>query len=122
MTEEANDEPVGTQKSEYFRGRVLRFVGMFLISGVITYGVVNPSSSRVGDIIVMLLIGLVGAGTHYAGRKLSPGAHWSSIRGGCLAVLAPLIFGLVFVIIFMGLLSDTGLFDFLGGIIAVFAG
>ena len=29
MTEETNDQPVDTQKSGYFRGRVLRFIGMF---------------------------------------------------------------------------------------------
>ena len=117
--DELNEEPNETQKSMHFRGRVLRFIGMFIIAGVIMYAPMIASNTSGGEITFLLLIGLAGAGIHYAGRKLSPGALWSSVRGGCLAAIGPPIVGFVFLVLILGALSDSGLGELVGEILSI---
>jgi len=110
---EPNDEPHVTRDDTYFGGRILRFVGMLVMVGVIMYAGIFEDWRLSGDeIAVLLVIGLAGAATHFAGRKLAPGAHGASFRGGLLAVIGvPIALLLVVLLFFTSLLRSCGVIN-----------
>ena len=80
-------------------GALFRFLGMTVIIGsailIILTGVNDGGP---------LIFALVGAGLHFAGRKLAPDAHWASATGGAvagvgsIALIVAVILGLFFII------------------------
>jgi len=102
---EPDDDPQVTQDGTHFGGRFLRFAGMLVIVGVIMYaGVFEDWRLSGGELGVLLVIGLAGVATHFAGRKLAPGEHGASIKGGLLAVIGVLIAAALVVFFFMSVL------------------
>ena len=108
---EPDDEPQVTQDDTHFGGRILRFVGMLVIIGTIMYaGFIKGWRISGGELGVLLAFGLAGAAMHFAGRKLTPGKHGASIRGGLFAVIGLPIAGILIVLfLFSGLLRSCGL-------------
>ena len=100
-------------------GRILRFVGMFIVIAVAVFTVTVTADSKIlasigtelfgrQPIGPLILTGLVGAAMHFAGRKLAPGVSGASKRGGIVALIVlagPIVFVWVVVII-LSLLLD----------------
>ena len=98
----------GTSTGRIIWGRILRFTGMFVIIAVAIFGVTVTAESRIlasiGKVFFgsqpiaigpLLMIGLVGAAMHFAGRQLAPAIHGASKRGGILALIVvagPIVF------------------------------
>jgi len=66
-----------------FLGLCLRFLGMFLIVAAIVVWFALWRNFEPG---AYLLIGLVGAAAHFAGRKISPGSAGTSASGALVGV------------------------------------
>ena len=87
-------------------GRILRFTGMFVIIAVAIFGVTVTAESKILASLgrelfgsqpfgPLLMIGLVGASIHFAGRRLAPEIHGASERGGIFALIViagPIVF------------------------------
>jgi hypothetical protein len=89
-------------------GALSRFLGMSIMIGSAFLILINGADDA-GPLILALV---VGAGLHYAGRKLAPGAHWASATGGAVAgigAIALILVPVVFVIILI-----LGVLKFLG--------
>ncbi len=88
-------------------GALFRFLGMTVIIGsailIILTGVNDGGP---------LIFALVGAGLHFAGRKLAPDAHWASATGGAVAGIGAI--ALILVPIILGILFIIGVLKFLG--------
>jgi uncharacterized membrane protein YjjP (DUF1212 family) len=85
-------------------GVLLRFLGMvFIVPSVPAF---FASLGDWHDALLALIIGMIGAGMHYAGRKLAPDAGRASVAGGITVVVA-VIAGTV--------ISIWIIFDFLFG-------
>ena len=79
-------------------GALLRFLGMAVIIGsAILFFLTGVNDGG------PLIFALVGAGLHFAGRKLAPDAHWASATGGAvagvgsIALIVAVILGLFFI-------------------------
>ncbi len=96
-------------------GALLRFLGMAVIIGSATLFFLTGVNDG-GP----LIFALVGAGLHFAGRKLAPDAHWASATGGAvagvgsIALIVAVILGLFFII--------SHPTDVLGWVWAIFTG
>jgi len=94
-------------------GRILRFAGMFIVIAVAIFVVTVTADSKIlasigkelfgrEPIGPLILIGLVGASMHFAGRQLAPGIDGASKRGGIVALIVlagPIVFVWAVVII-----------------------
>ena len=79
-------------------GALLRFLGMAVI--IVSAFLIFLSQGTDGG---PLILALVGAGMHFAGRKLASGAHGASATGGvvgvvCATVIGALLLWLFFII------------------------
>lgn len=108
--DDAGDLPQQQENTErVIYGRILRFTGMFtIIAATILWVGMNfkTESLEWGSAVIealfglqsagpLILIGLVGAAMHFAGRQLAPEKPWASARGGIVALIViagPLIF------------------------------
>ena len=115
---EPDDEPRVTQNDTHFGGRFLRFIGMLLIVGVIMFaGFLNHWRVSGSEFGVLLVIGLAGAAAHFTGRKLAPGKHWASIRGGLFAVIGLPIAGFFFLFVALKMIFGSPLAGAIGGVL-----
>ena len=89
-------------------GALSRFLGMaIMIGSAILIFVMGANDT---GLLILALIG--GAGLHFAGRKLAPGARWASATGGAVAGIGAI--ALIVVPIILVILFIIGVLSFLG--------
>jgi len=78
------DDPVEVKRPMQILGVLFRFLGMAIIIG--SAFLIFLSRGKDGG---PLILALVGAGMHFAGRKAASGAHAASVTGGVAESAAP---------------------------------
>jgi hypothetical protein len=92
------DDLVEVKRPMQILGVLLRFLGMAII--IVSVFLIFLSGGNDGGSLILIL---VGAGMHFAGRKVAPGTHSASVTGGvagvgCVTVIGALILGFLFII------------------------
>ena len=94
----SRQESPATSATMRILGVLLRFLGMAVI--IVSAFLIFLSQGTDGG---PLILALVGAGMHFAGRKLAPGTHAASVTGGVagvgsIALIVAVILGFLFII------------------------
>ncbi len=109
----SRQESPATSATMRILGVLLRFLGMAVI--IVSAFLIFLSQGTDGG---PLILALVGAGMHFAGRKVAPGTHAASFMGGVVGVGFVTVIGAL-IIGFLFILSHPGewlgwLFELLG--------
>ncbi len=104
----SRDESPAISPTTRILGALSRFLGMAIMIGS-AFLIIFTGANDAGPLI-FALVG--GAGLHFAGRKLAPGAHWASATGGAVAGIGAI--ALILVPIILGILFIIGVLKFLG--------
>jgi hypothetical protein len=98
-----NHDPVKVSWQMHILGGLLRFLGMAVIIGSAALFLIAGANDG-GPII----LALVGAGLHFAGRKLAPGAHWASAAGGAVAGIGSIAMVVAVIFFILAVLGVVG--------------